>query len=177
MVQELTIEEIVEKYQDRVYNTCLGFLKNEEEAQDLAQEVFINIFQHLARFKGDASLSTWIYRIAVYKCLEQIRKSRRLKRQGNILEMDSKTDKIISTNPFYHPGVELENKERATILFGAIDQLAEPQKIAFTLHKVEGLSYEEISKIMEKSLSSIESLMHRAKMNLRTKLKGYYEGE
>jgi RNA polymerase sigma-70 factor (ECF subfamily) len=175
--QELTIEEIVEKYQDRVYNTCLGFLKNEEEAQDVAQEVFINIFQHLERFKGDASLSTWIYRIAVNKSLEHIRKSRRLKRQGNILGMDSKTEQTIPANPFYHPGVELENKERAAILFGAIDQLAEPQKIAFTLHKVEGLSYEEISNIMEKSLSSIESLMHRAKMNLRTKLKDYYEEE
>jgi RNA polymerase sigma-70 factor (ECF subfamily) len=78
---------------------------------------------------------------------------------------------------FVHPGVVLENKERSTILFKAISKLADNQKIAFTLHHVEGLSYQEITEVMQLSLSSVESLLFRAKSNLRTLLKEYYAKE
>ena len=88
-------------------------------------------------------------------------------------ELDQFPNKVVDV--FYHPGVSLENKERSAILFAAIDSLPEPQRIAFTLQKVEGLSIEEISKVMLKTLSSIESLLHRAKHNLRIKLNTYYE--
>jgi len=177
VIQKLTIEEIIDQYQDRVYNTCLGFLKNPDEAKDMAQEVFILVFKNLGKFKGDAAYSTWIYRIAVNACLEHVRNSKRKKRSASLVQIDSNAEREMTINSFYHPGVELENKERSVILFHAIDQLPELQKTAFTLHKVEGLSYEEIGKIMKKSLSSVESLMHRAKQNLRIKLKHYYEDQ
>ena len=74
-----------------------------------------------------------------------------------------------------HPGIELENKERANILFKAIDMLPENQKIAFTLNKVEGLNYEETSEIMKMTIGAVESLMQRAKENLRKHLYSYYE--
>mgnify|MGYP000663438813 CR=1 FL=1 len=176
MIPDQTFEDIVYEFQDRVYNTCLGFLKNEEDARDAAQNVFIRVYRNMEKFKGESSLGTWIYRIAVNTSLEEIRKSKRKKRITNPMEIDSTLEnQNFQTGYFYHPGVELENKERSAILFQAIDQLPELQKVAFTLHKVEGLTYEEVSKVMEKSLSSIESLMHRAKLNLRSKLKEYYE--
>ena len=175
MKPDLSIDEIIETYQDKVFNTCLGFLKNEAEAKDAAQEVFINIYKNVNSFKGESSLSTWIYRITVNICLGELRKTKTKKRWGSIVGTDSKSVTEMVGDPYYHPGIELENKERSAILFKAIETLPEQQKVAFTLHKLENLSYDEIGHIMKKSLSSIESLMHRAKMSLRAKLKDYYE--
>jgi RNA polymerase sigma factor (sigma-70 family) len=170
-VLETDFNHIVIQYQDRVYNTCLGFLKNAEDAEDVAQEVFMQVYKSFDHFLVKSEIGTWIYRIAVNKCLEQLRKGKSQKRQG--LHSDI-ADLNIGTEGFYHPGVLLENKERAAILFAAIGLLPENQQTAFTLHKVEGLSYEEIGKIMDKSISSVESLMHRAKSNLQEQLKTYY---
>lgn len=173
-MKETDFRNIVNENQDRVYNTCLGFMKNDEEAQDMTQEVFMHVYQNMIKFKGDSKLSTWIYRITTNKCLEEIRKKGRKKRSAKLSDI---SDEAIQnqTPDFFHPGVALEDKERAIVLFEAIDELPEPQKIAFTLSKVEQLSYEEISMVMEKSISSIESLLFRAKKNLQKLLTHYYE--
>lgn len=173
-MKETDFRDIVSENQDRVYNTCLGFMKNEEEAKDMAQEVFIHVYQNIAKFKGDAKLSTWIYRIATNKCLEEIRKKGRKKRSAQLSDI---SDEVIQNQApdFFHPGVALEDKERAVILFAAIEKLPNPQRVAFTLSKIEQLSYEEISKVMEKSISSVESLLFRAKKNLQKLLTHYYE--
>jgi len=82
---------------------------------------------------------------------------------------------VTSSSPFYHPGVKLENKERAAILFQSIEKLPINQRTAFTLHKLENLSYAELAEIMGVSMSSVESLMFRAKQNLRKFLGNYYD--
>lgn len=165
---------IVSENQDRVYNTCLGFMKNDVEAQDMTQEVFIHVYQNITKFKGDSKLSTWIYRITTNKCLEEIRKKGRKKRSAHLSDI---SDEVVQnqTPDFFHPGIALEDKERASLLFEAIDKLPFPQQIAFTLSKVEQLSYDEISQVMEKSISSVESLLFRAKKNLQKLLTEYYE--
>jgi RNA polymerase sigma-70 factor (ECF subfamily) len=81
----------------------------------------------------------------------------------------------LKASAFYHPGTQLENKEQSAILFKAIDQLPEKQKSAFILHKIEGLSYNEIADILNTSLSSVESLLFRAKQNLQQSLSEYYK--
>ncbi len=173
---ETAFRNLVEKNQGKVYNTCLGFLRNEEEADDLSQEVFIEIYRSISRFRGEAKLNTWIYRIAVTKSLEFIRSRKRQKRFAVIKSLFNSDDESTLDIPEnIHPGVLLENKERAGILFRAIDNLPENQKIAFTLNKIEGMSYEEISEIMGKSISSVESLLHRARLNLQEQLRNYYE--
>jgi RNA polymerase sigma-70 factor (ECF subfamily) len=86
-------------------------------------------------------------------------------------------DKTKYFTEFNHPGVLLENKEKSATIFKAIHQLPEAQKTVFTLHKVDGKSYKEISEIMEKSLSSLESLMFRAKKNLQQQLEYYYKND
>ncbi len=169
---EADFRSLVRDNKDKVFNTCLSLVKNFEDAEDLAQEVFIEIYRKMEQFENRSSLSTWIYRIAVNKSLEHLRKQKALKRNVDYASLDME---MKDSNMFYHPGVTLENKEKSAILFRAIDQLPSSQKVAFTLHKVEGLSHEEIGKILEKSKSSTESLIHRAKMNLREILKGYYE--
>jgi RNA polymerase sigma-70 factor (ECF subfamily) len=169
--------ELVDHFRDRVYNTALALVRNAEDAQDVSQEVFIGVFQSAGSFRGDARLSTWVYRITVQKSLEHIRNARRKKRGGVLMSLLGREHLLpVETNaPFYHPGVKLENKERAAILFQAISQLNENQQTAFTLHKVEALSYAEIAEIMKISVSSVESLMFRAKQNLRKILGEYYE--
>jgi RNA polymerase sigma factor (sigma-70 family) len=82
---------------------------------------------------------------------------------------------VIHPPDFYHPGVILDKKEDAATLFQAISQLPENQRVAFTLHKIEGLSYQEVSDVMKTTVSSVESLMHRAKTNLKKSLEGYYK--
>lgn len=186
LVQQLQLGDnrafriLAESYKDRVYNTCLGFLSNPHDAEDVAQEVFIQVFESIADFREDAALSTWIYRIAVTKSLELIRKRKRKKRYGffqALMNTGDEPNDAADEEFFPHPGVTMENKERAEILMNAIAQLSEQQRIAFTLHKLEDLSYKEIAKVMETSLSAVESLMHRAKKNLQKKLYEYYKTE
>ena len=162
-------------YQDRVYNTCLGLLQNEEDAEECAQDVFIEVYRSVGDFRGEARLSTWIYRIATTKSLEKIRKRKRLKRFAFLKSITGDQGDEVQVAAFNHPGVLLEQKEHAQALFQAISLLPDSQRVAFTLHKVEGLPYQEICEVMELSLSSVESLMFRARKNLQQRLKVYYE--
>lgn len=167
--------ELVAAFQDRVYNTCLGLLQNEQDAEECAQDVFIEVYRSVSSFRGDAKLSTWIYRIATTKSLELIRKRKRLKRFAFLKSLTGSDGEELPVASFEHPGIQLEQKENAQVLFAAIAQLPESQRVAFTLHKVEGLPYQEICEVMDTSLSSVESLMFRAKKNLQKQLKDYYE--
>ena len=168
---------LVNEYKNKIFNTTLGIVQHYEDAEDLTQEVFIEIFQSIVHFKGESKLSTWIYRITLTKSLEFLRKKKRKKRFAPVLSLFGKNNVLqeINKNYFHHPGVELENKEKAAILFNAIDKLAENQKTAFLLHKTEQLSYNEIAEIMQITIPSVESLMFRAKQNLQKLLGDYYE--
>ena len=168
--------ELVRLFGDKVYNTTIGILQNEEDAEDITQEVFIEVFRSVHGFKGQSTLSTWIYRISVVKALEFLRKKKRKKRFAIVQSLFGMESVLPETDAphFYHPGVQLENKERSSILFAAIDKLPDTQKTAFILHKTEGLSYAEVAEIMMTSVSSVESLMFRAKQNLQKLLADYY---
>lgn len=175
--KEWAFKELVENYQQKVYNTCLGFVKNPEEADDLTQEVYIEIFRSILKFRMESKLSTWIYRIAINKSLECLRAKKRKKRFAQLRSLFYPDDSVIEVPDFEHPGVIAENKERSKVLFQAMEKLPESQRTAYTLHKVEGLGHEEIAGIMKKTVSSIESIMHRAKNNLQKYLHDYYYEE
>lgn len=164
---------LVHSFSGKIYNLVFSILQNAQDAEDVSQEVFTTVYLSIGQFKGESRLSTWMYRIAVNKCQEQIRKRSRKKRFAWLTGLNQ-AEEIVSM-PFMHPGIELENKERAAILMRAIAVLPENQRIAFTMHKLEGISYEEIGQIMKVSLSSVESLIFRATRNLREKLRDYYE--
>ncbi|MGN6265503.1 MAG: RNA polymerase sigma factor [Ginsengibacter sp.] len=165
-------KELVETWQDMVYNTSIGFLQNEEDAEDISQEVFIKVYQSMYSFKGQSKLSTWIYRITVSKCLDHLRKKKRKKRFAFMQGLYGNNDNLAIDPPdFIHPGVKTESKEKSITLFKAIDKLPANQKTAFVLNKVEELSYREISEIMDSSESAVDSLLQRAKKNLQILLK------
>ena len=166
---------IVETWQDMVYNTAIGFLQNAQDAEDTAQEVFMQVFESITSFKEESKFSTWIYRITVSKSLDHLRKKKRKKRFAFIQSLYSKNDGLMIEPPdFFHPGIKMENKENATVLFKTIEQLPTNQKTAFVLNKIENLSYSEIGKIMKSSESAVDALLQRAKKNLRKNLKDYY---
>lgn len=173
---ELAFKSLVANYQDLVYNTALGIVQNSEDAEDVTQEVFIQVYRSIDQFKGDARLSTWIYRITTTKALDHIRSRKRKKRFAFITSLFGANDELIHEPvDFQHPGVALDRKEQAALLFKMIEQLPENQKVAFTLHKTEELSYQEIAEVMKMSVSAVESLLFRARQNLRKLLEKYYQ--
>jgi len=171
---ETAFKTIVEQWKDMVYNTILGIVQNETEAEDLAQDVFIKVFEKISTFKGDSKFSTWLYRIATTTALDHLRSKKRKKRFGFLQSLGGGNDEKDSIPDFNHPGVSLDNKERAAVLFKAIESLPENQKTAYTLHKLEGLSYRDVSEVLNTTVSAVESLMSRANQNLRKELEEYY---
>lgn len=166
---------LVKAHGSLVYNTALGLLQLAEDAEEIAQDVFVQVYESIRFFKGESKLTTWLYKIAVTKSLDRIKYNNRKKRGGLFVALFGKNDTAPEVPDFHHPGVALANKERAAILFKAMATLAHNQRIAFTLSKVEGLSYSEIAEIMNCTVASLEGLLHRAKQNLRKELADYYK--
>lgn len=171
---EGAFRELYDAFSSRVYNTALGFLQSAEDAEDVTQEIFVLIYRSIKNFNRESSLSTWIYRIAVNKSLEFIRSKKRKKRFATVKSIFAK-EETEEPVEFIHPGIIAENKDRARVLFEAIGRLTENQKTAFLLNKIDNLSYKEISEIMKVSLSSVESLIFRARENLKKQLSSYYK--
>ncbi len=173
---EAAFKKLVDDYQVMVYNTALGIVQNADDADDITQEVFIQVFRSVSSFKGDSQFSTWLYRITLGKALDHEKKAKRKKRFGFVQSLFGGHDEVDKQQAeFDHPGVKMEKKERANELFNALKQIPEKQRIAFTLHKLEGQSYQEVAEIMNTTLYAVESLMGRAKANLRKELKKYYD--
>jgi RNA polymerase sigma-70 factor (ECF subfamily) len=166
---------LVEKYQHQVFNTCFHFLRNREDAEDVAQEVFVEIYRSLDRYRGDAALSTWIYRIAMNRCMDHLRMKSRKKRNFMLFRQWGNDELEKLNHPTHeHPHYLLEADEREQIMMNAIQQLPERQRIAFTLSKMEGLKQEEVASIMNCTISSVESLLVRAKKTLKEQLMSYF---
>ncbi|RYG03269.1 MAG: RNA polymerase sigma factor [Chitinophagaceae bacterium] len=172
---EAAFKKIVEAWQDLVYNTAFGIVQNAEDAEDVAQDVFVQVYESINTFKGESKLSTWLYRITISKAMDHIRRKNRKKRFAFVRALfTDENEAVVHPPDFNHPGVILDNREKSATLMKAVGELPDNQRIAFTLHKIEGLSYQEISEVMDTSVSSVESLMHRAKTNLKKNLENFY---
>ena len=169
--EESAFKELVSLFQDKVFNTALGFLQNETDAEDIAQEVFIQVYRSIQSFKGNSLLSTWIYRITVTKSLDQLRSRKRKKRFGIVFSLFGQDNRAVVDPPdFNHPGIQKERKEDSALLFKMVDGLPETQRTAFLLNKIEELSYREIALILNTTESAVDSLLQRARQNLRKKI-------
>jgi RNA polymerase sigma factor (sigma-70 family) len=163
------------EYSVLVYNVALNYLQNIEDAEEITQDVFIQLHTSLHKFQEKSSLKTWIYRITINKCLDFIKHKNSQKRFFIFGKKSQNEFEILNSSNFEHPGILLENKEKAAILFGIINELKESQKTAFLLSKVDGLSNPEIAAIMDLSISSVESLVFRAKNILKDKIANKFE--
>ena len=152
------------RFSERVYNTALSYTQRVPDAEEVTQDVCVKVYRGAAQFKGKSSVATWIYRITVNTALNALAKRKR-----------RTTDPLDTTVPdFDHPGIALEKREAARELFRVIHTLPDSQKTAFLLSYVEELPRQEVADIMETTLKSVESLLQRAKHNLRKRLKNAY---
>jgi RNA polymerase sigma-70 factor, ECF subfamily len=171
-------QTLVEKYQSMVFRTCIGFLHDKDDADDLTQEVFIQTYQSLNSFKGDSAFSTWIYRIAVNASLNRVRKNSRIPILNRLESLfDNGKEKKISINAYETEDPEsiLIKHEKSKWIQNALDTLPENQRTAIVLSKYDDLSQKEIAEIMKITEGAVEALIQRAKKNLRIKLSASYK--
>jgi RNA polymerase sigma-70 factor (ECF subfamily) len=169
MLTQEDFPQLVTEFKDSIFRICLGFVKNQADAEDLAQEVFMEAYLKRGQFKANAKVQTWLYRIAVNQCLGYLRKQKRWKRKAylkDIKEAENKEQQL-----FPSADSSMEQKEQFELVRQALDRIPESQKIAFILRKVEALSPPEIASIMKKTTSAVDALLIRAHRNLTKELK------
>lgn len=160
-------ELLVRTHQDRVYDFCVRMLADREEAFDLTQEIFISIHRHMDKFRADAKLTTWVYRIARNHCLNRLKY---LKRRGRgRSEEYGETNELSITEAMGgagRPDDAVASKTDRELVHKAIKELDEDQRALVVLRDVEGLSYEEIMEITELPEGTVKSRLHRAREKL-----------
>lgn len=159
------LELFVKENQNAVFRTCLAYVQNEHDAADLTQEVFIKAFEKLSQFKGDSKISTWLLRIAINISLNFLRDNKKRLLHADISELANMADNKSSIN----------NSEIKKILRKAIFQLSEEQRKVFILNNHLDMSYKEIAETTGLSVSSVESLLFRARKKLREILFAFYD--
>ena len=161
---------LLASYQDKILNICFRFLLHQHDAEDVAQDVFVEVFNSIAKFKSESKLSTWIFRIAVTKSLDELKKRKRKKRItsfGRLLGLEQIAEIVAGIE---RPDKTLIENERYGIVLSALNELPESQRIALTLSKIDGYTSAEIAEIMATSITAVESLIYRARKQLKINL-------
>ncbi|MDD3080155.1 MAG: RNA polymerase sigma factor [Paludibacter sp.] len=161
-------EVLIDKYQPAVFLTAIGFVHVKEDAEDIVQEVFVKVYQSLAGFKGDASFSTWLYRITVNVSLNHLNRNKFRLLIGftdNLLHHENRYSEDLN------PADEIIGNENARIIRKAIDSLPDKQRTAFVLSKYEDMPQKQIAEILQVTEGAVEQLLQRAKQSLQKKLK------
>jgi len=166
---------LMEKYRARVVNTCFGFVRHEQDAEDVAQEVFLEVFRSISKFDGKVVLWIWLYRLSMQKCIDFIRTKTRKKRFAVIRSLFYNDGSPIPLETENKSSDKIEQEELSEILKKVISKLPQRQQKAFVLSRNEGLSHGEIGKVLNISESAVESLISRANKRLRKLLYDYYK--
>ena len=168
-------DDLVRRYQERIYATVYHMTSNHEDANDLAQEAFIKAFQALKSFKGGSSFYTWVYRIAVNKTINFL-KQRKNKTQMSLDDMDFNAEHdpdLVALISEKTPRREINLAELQEKLNEAMQKLSEPHRLVVTLHDVQGLSHEEIAEIMDCNIGTVRSRLFYARQQLQAYLSDY----
>jgi len=168
-------EILVNRHQTSVLNLIYRFIGDRTQAKDLAQEVFIKVWQAVKTYKPEAKFTTWLYRITANLCLNELKSARRKKWFSFNRSDENGEHTFEETLADSAPSSEdlLLEKERSRQISDALQRLPENQRMALILKRYDDLSYQEIAKIIGCSVSAVESLLVRAKRTLQEKLKNY----
>lgn len=158
-------EKLILGYQKKVFNLCYRYIENHDDASELAQEVFIKIYKSIINFKGESSLSTWIYKIAVGTCIDEIRK----RKKYNVISIDNSENSagIELIDNSHNPHSRFERNETVKEIYAAINELSEEFKTVIILRDVQGFSYSEISEIADIPMGTVKSRIKRARDDMK----------
>jgi len=175
-------EELVYRYQRRIYNVALRFLRVPEEAEEVTQEIFVKVYKSLRNFRGDAKFSTWLHMVAINHCKNRLKY---LKRRHYFDSQsvdpppadseDAPQKQYVSDNP--GPSEQLQSAEVQMAVRRAIDQLGDEHRQVIILRDLQGFSYEEIAEITKQAVGTVKSRIHRARLELADKLRPLVETE
>jgi RNA polymerase sigma-70 factor (ECF subfamily) len=171
-------QELVERYQQKVYSICYSKLKDEQDSQDVSQDVFIKVYRYLDNFNKNSSFYTWLYRITVNTCIDFLRKENRvqkvdyddsIKREEDLEGMDD----LMPTKLGVDPGKALGRKELRQKMLEALNSLSEKHRTILNLREVEGLSYKEMAEVLEISKGTVMSRLYHARQYFQEALEEY----
>lgn len=159
---------LVRKYQDRLFNVAFRLAGHVEDARDITQDAFINAFESLNRFQGDAQFFTWLYRIAVNAAISRQRK----RRETISLQQGGRPDQPLP-EPFdesfdHQPGDAIERRESDQRIHAALQQISPDFRTVLVLRDLDGMKYEEIADALELPIGTVRSRLHRARLELRS---------
>ena len=158
-------DKLVKAYEKKVINVAYSLLSDKEDALDASQEIFVKVYKNISSFRGESTVSTWIFKITKNVCYDILRK-----RKATLISLDEEDDdekKIEVADESASPEVIYERQEKINIVRDAISKLDENQKIVITLFDINGLSYDEISEIIKCPIGTVKSRLYRAREQLR----------
>jgi RNA polymerase sigma factor (sigma-70 family) len=171
----LAYDELVRRYQERIYSTIYHMTANHEDANDLAQEAFIKAYRALKSFKGDSSFFTWVYRIAINKTINFL-KQRKKRTQMSLDDLDFNAEHdpdLVALISDKTPRRDLNLAELQERLNEAMLKLSDIHRLVVTLHDIQGLSHEEISRIMDCNTGTVRSRLFYARQQLQAHLSDF----
>ncbi len=179
---EMAFSQLVQRYQKKVYVVALGMLKNPDDAMDVAQEGFVKVHRYIGNFQGTSSFYTWLYRIVVNLCIDQLRRKGRF--AGD--EYDERVHGaktvgggpgVLSSGLGMNPSKNLSRRELADQMRQAIDELPPYHRAVILMREVEGMSYADMAKALNISKGTVMSRLHHARQKLQRSLQPYVDGE
>ncbi|MEZ4806665.1 MAG: RNA polymerase sigma factor [Flavobacteriales bacterium] len=176
MIRSEEFRSAYDRHARMVFNLCLNYLQNRQDAEEVTQDVFVKVHEGMGEFRGEAAMRTWIYRIAINACLDRIKARKRAKRSvWRAVDFGRSDEGRIADPAFDHPGVRMEQREATERVFEHINSLPTQQRTALLLKTMDGLSQQEVAEVMGTSVKAVESLLSRARQQLRKEL-GKNEG-
>ncbi len=176
--EQAAFEELINRYHNGVYNLALRLMGDREDARDITQETFLKVYSNINRFRGEAELRTWIYRITVNQAANQQRWWRRRRRSSSISIDSTENDQMPLCENLSSPGQTPEQQalaaEQRRMVIVALAKVKFDFRVAVILRDIEGLSYEEIAETLEVSVGTVKSRISRGREELREQLKGSF---
>lgn len=173
-----SFEKIVEAHERKIYNLALRMLGNPDDASDILQDTFMKVYNHIDKFRGDARLSTWIYRIAMNEALMKIRREKGRMVSIDTFRQSEGEDRALDLEDWgQKPLDKLLTRELGDEMEAAVRRLPEDYRAVFLLRDVEGLSNAEIAESLEISVPAVKSRLHRARLFLRGELSKFFARE
>ena len=161
-------ELIIKEYEKKVYNLALRYMKNHDDALDVSQDVFLQVYQNLSQFRGDAQFSTWIYRVTYNKCVDALRKNQKIRKNVAMSIDDENFFETASGKESLEQNYEC--RETLSAVMSIIDTLPDEQKDVVLLRYIKDLSYAQIAQVLDIAEGTVKSRLNRARLKIKEQM-------